>query len=114
GSHSGPGHAMRYWRSTTSACERRGRGGGGGRRGRALFVVGTSTPPPPARRDLAALLSKGRSLGGSDDPFKERFRRLQLDGEDRLGGAAIAGASATTPESLVPRRPPPWPGGAAG
>jgi hypothetical protein len=57
---------------------------------------------------LAAMLLKGRYLDGSDDAFKDRFRRLQLDGEERLGGAAIAGASATTRESLVRGAPLPW------
>jgi hypothetical protein len=57
---------------------------------------------------LAAMLLKGKYLAGSDEALKERFRRLQLDGEERLGGAAVAGASATTRESLVRGAPLPW------
>jgi hypothetical protein len=57
---------------------------------------------------LAAMLLKGEYLSGGDDGLKERFRRLQLDGEERLGKAPISGASAATRESLVRGVPLPW------
>jgi hypothetical protein len=57
---------------------------------------------------LAAMLLKGEYLYGGDDDLKERFRRLQLDGEERLAGSAIAGASPATRESLVRGVPLPW------
>ena len=57
---------------------------------------------------LAAMLLKGEYLGRGDDGLKERFRRLQLDGEERLAEAAISGASAATRESLVRGVPLPW------
>jgi hypothetical protein len=57
---------------------------------------------------LAAMLLKGEYLGNGDDGLKDRFRRLQLDGEERLAGAAVAGASPATRESLVRGVPLPW------
>jgi hypothetical protein len=57
---------------------------------------------------LAAMLLKGEYLAGSDDKLKERFRRLQVDGEERLAQSAVAGASATTREALVRGVPLPW------
>jgi hypothetical protein len=57
---------------------------------------------------LAAMLLKGEYLGRGDGGLKERFRRLQLDGEERLAGAAVAGAAAATRESLVRGVPLPW------
>jgi hypothetical protein len=57
---------------------------------------------------LAAMLLKGEYLGRGDGSLKERFRRLQLDGEERLAGAAVAGAAAATRESLVRGVPLPW------
>ena len=57
---------------------------------------------------LAAMLLKGEYLGRGNDGLKERFRRLQLDGEERLAAAPISGASAATRESLVRGVPLPW------
>jgi len=57
---------------------------------------------------LAAMLFKGEYLGGGSDELKERFRRLQLDGEERLAGAEVAGASPATREALVRGVPLPW------
>jgi hypothetical protein len=57
---------------------------------------------------LAAMLLKGEYLAGGDDALKERFRRLQLDGEARLGESGVAGASAATREALVRGVPLPW------
>jgi hypothetical protein len=57
---------------------------------------------------LAAMLLKGEYLGRGDGALKERFRRLQLDGEERLSDAAVSGASAATRESLVRGVPLPW------
>jgi hypothetical protein len=57
---------------------------------------------------LAAMLLKGEYLTGGDGELKERFRRLQLDGEERLAESAIAGASPATRESLVRGVPLPW------
>jgi hypothetical protein len=57
---------------------------------------------------LAAMLLKGEYLAGGDDELKERFRRLQLDGEERLAGSAVAGSSPATRESLVRGVPLPW------
>jgi hypothetical protein len=57
---------------------------------------------------LAAMLFKGEYLAGRDGELKERFRRLQLDGEERLAESAVAGASPATRESLVRGVPLPW------
>jgi hypothetical protein len=57
---------------------------------------------------LAAMLLKGEYLGGGDPELKERFRRLQLDGEERLASSAVTGASPATRESLVRGVPLPW------
>jgi hypothetical protein len=57
---------------------------------------------------LAAMLLKGEYLGRGDGRLKERFRRLQLDGEERLAAAGVSGASAATRESLVWGVPLPW------
>jgi hypothetical protein len=57
---------------------------------------------------LAAMLLKGEYLGGGDDALKERFRRLQLDGEERLASSGVSGASPATRESLVRGVPLPW------
>ncbi|MGH3080754.1 MAG: hypothetical protein ACRDNH_06410 [Gaiellaceae bacterium] len=57
---------------------------------------------------LAAMLLKGEYLGGGDDELKERFRRLQLDGEERLATSDVSGASPATRESLVRGVPLPW------
>ena len=57
---------------------------------------------------LAAMLFKGEYLAGGDDELKERFRRLQLDGEARLAESPVAGASAATREAIVRGVPLPW------
>jgi hypothetical protein len=57
---------------------------------------------------LAAMLLKGEYLAGGDGELKERFRRLQLDGEERLAQSSVAGASPATRESLVRGVPLPW------
>lgn len=57
---------------------------------------------------LAAMLLKGEYLGGGADELKERFRRLQLDGEERLAQSRVAGASPATRESLARGVPLPW------
>ena len=57
---------------------------------------------------LAAMLLKGEYLGGGDDALKERFRQLQLDGEERLAESDVAGASPATREALVRGLPLPW------
>jgi hypothetical protein len=57
---------------------------------------------------LAAMLLKGEYLGNGDEGLKERFRRLQLDGEERLARAAVSGAAPATRESLVRGVPLPW------
>jgi hypothetical protein len=57
---------------------------------------------------LAAMLLKGEYLGRGDDGLKERFRHLQLDGEERLAGSAISGAAPATRESFVRGVPLPW------
>jgi hypothetical protein len=57
---------------------------------------------------LAAMLLKGEYLGSGDAGLKDRFRHLQLDGEDRLGRAGIAGAAPATREALVRGVPLPW------
>jgi hypothetical protein len=75
---------------------------------------GLTLPEQPAggadgsQLKLAAMLLKGQYLGSGDGSLKERFRRLQLDGEERLAGAAVAGAAAATRESLVRGVPLPW------
>ena len=57
---------------------------------------------------LAAMLVKGEYLGGGGDELKERFRKLQLDGEERLAASDVSGASPATRESLVRGVPLPW------
>jgi hypothetical protein len=57
---------------------------------------------------LAAMLLKGEYLWNGDDGLKDRFRRLQLDGEERLAQASIAGAAPATREALVRGVPLPW------
>jgi hypothetical protein len=57
---------------------------------------------------LAAMLLKGEYLGRGDEELKERFRRLQADGEERLAEAPVSGASAATREALVRGIPLPW------
>jgi len=57
---------------------------------------------------LAAMLLKGEYLAGGSDELKGRFRRLQLDGEERLATSDVAGASPATREALVRGVPLPW------
>ena len=57
---------------------------------------------------LAAMLLKGEYLAGGEDDLKERFRRLQVDGEERLAGSPPAGASPATREMLVRGVPLAW------
>jgi hypothetical protein len=57
---------------------------------------------------LAAMLFKGEYLGGGDDELKERFRRLQIDGEARLAESPVAGGSPATREAIVRGVPLPW------
>jgi hypothetical protein len=57
---------------------------------------------------LAAMLLKGEYLGGGEDELKDRFRRLQLDGEARLAESDVSGASPATREALVRGVPLPW------
>jgi hypothetical protein len=57
---------------------------------------------------LAAMLLKGEYLGNGDGDLKERFRRLQVDGEERLSKAPISGAAPATREALVRGVPLPW------
>jgi hypothetical protein len=57
---------------------------------------------------LAAMLLKGEYLGRGDEALKDRFRRLQLDGEERLAASRVAGASPATREALVRGVPLPW------
>jgi len=57
---------------------------------------------------LAAMLLKGEYLGGGEDELKERFRRLQLEGETRLAESEVSGASPATREALVRGVPLPW------
>jgi hypothetical protein len=57
---------------------------------------------------LAAMLVKGEYLAGGDDELKDRFRRLQLEGEQRLAESEVAGAAPATREALVRGVPLPW------
>jgi hypothetical protein len=57
---------------------------------------------------LAAMLLKGEYLERGDNGLKDRFRRLQLEGEERLARAAVSGASPATREALVRGVPLPW------
>ena len=54
------------------------------------------------------MLLKGEYLERGDEALKERYRRLQLDGEERLADAPVSGASPATRESLVRGVPLPW------
>jgi hypothetical protein len=57
---------------------------------------------------LAAMLVKGEYLGGGAEELKDRFRRLQREGEERLAESDVAGASPATREALVRGVPLPW------
>jgi len=72
-------------------------------------------PPQPresaegSELKLAAMLLKGRFLGGGGgDDLKERFRRLQAEGEERLSGSPVASASAAAREGVIGGAPLPW------
>jgi hypothetical protein len=57
---------------------------------------------------LAAMLVKGEYLDSGVEQLKERFRRLQHDGEELLAGSSVAGASPATREALVRGVSLPW------
>jgi len=76
---------------------------------------GLDLPPQPretaegSELKLAGMLLKGRYLeDGGDDPLKERFRRLQIEGEDQLGKASVAAASPAAREAVIGGAPLPW------
>ena len=72
-------------------------------------------PPQPrgsadgSELKLAAMLLKGRYLrdGGGED-LKERFRRLQLEGEEQLARSPVAAASPAAREAVIGGAPLPW------
>ncbi|MBD0339250.1 MAG: hypothetical protein ICV67_08200 [Thermoleophilia bacterium] len=72
-------------------------------------------PPQPrgtaegSELKLVAMLLKGRYLeaGGGDD-VKERFRRLQIQGEEQLARAPVAAASPAAREAVIGGAPLPW------
>lgn len=71
-------------------------------------------PPQPrgsaegSELKLAAMLLKGQYLGGGGDHLKERFRRLQLEGEEQLARASVAAASPAAREAVIGGAPLPW------
>jgi hypothetical protein len=72
-------------------------------------------PPQPrgsaegSELKLAAMLLKGRYLeGGGGDDLKERFRRLQLEGEQQLARSPVAAASPAAREAVIGGAPLPW------
>jgi hypothetical protein len=71
-------------------------------------------PPQPrgaaegSELKLAAMLLKGRYLDGGGDNLKERFRRLQVEGEEQLARAPIAAASPAAREAVIGGAPLPW------
>jgi hypothetical protein len=76
---------------------------------------GLDLPPQPrgtaegSELKLAAMLLKGRYLsdgGGAD--LKERFRRLQLQGEEQLARAPVTTASPAAREAVIGGAPLPW------
>lgn len=75
---------------------------------------GLDLPPQPRATaegsdlKLAAMLLKGRYLDGGGEDLKERYRRLQLDGEALLGQAALAAASPAAREAVIGGAPLPW------
>jgi hypothetical protein len=76
---------------------------------------GLDLPPQPretaegSELKLAAMLLKGRYLeNGGDDALKERFRRLQIEGEEQLGRAPVAAASQAAREAVIGGAPLPW------
>lgn len=76
---------------------------------------GLDLPPQPrgtaegSELKLAAMLLKGRylELNGGED-LKERFRRLQIQGEELLAGAPVAAASPAAREAVIGGAPLPW------
>jgi hypothetical protein len=76
---------------------------------------GLDLPPQPrgtaegSELKLAAMLLKGRYLaaGGGND-LKERFRRLQLEGEEQLARSPVAAASPAAREAVIGGAPLPW------
>ena len=75
---------------------------------------GLDLPPQPraapegSELKLAAMLLKGRYLEDGGDALKERFRRLQLEGEAQLAKAPLAAASTASREAVVGGAPLPW------
>jgi hypothetical protein len=75
---------------------------------------GRDLPPQPrvtaegSELKLAAMLLKGRYLENGGDRLKERFRRLQIEGEEQLGKASVAAASTAAREAVVGGAPLPW------
>ncbi|HET8653209.1 MAG TPA: hypothetical protein VFM13_11635 [Gaiellaceae bacterium] len=75
---------------------------------------GLDLPPQPrataegSELKLAAMLLKGRYLDGGGPDLKERFRRLQLQGEELLAQAPVAAASPAAREAVIGGAPLPW------
>lgn len=75
---------------------------------------GLDLPPQPrstaegSELKLVAMLLKGRYLDGGGPELKERFRRLQLEGEELLAQAAVAAASPAAREAVIGGAPLPW------
>ena len=76
---------------------------------------GLDLPPQPrepadgSELKLAAMLLKGRYLAnGGDEGLKERFRRLQIEGEERLARTSVAAASPAAREVVIGGAPLPW------
>ena len=75
---------------------------------------GLDLPPQPrgsadgSELKLAAMLLKGRYLAEGGDGLKERFRRLQLEGEEALARAPVAAASPAAREAVIGGAPLPW------
>jgi hypothetical protein len=71
-------------------------------------------PPQPrggadgSQLKLAAMLLKGRYLDRGGDDLKERFRRLQLEGEEQLRRAPVAAASPAARDAVIGGAPLPW------
>ena len=76
---------------------------------------GLDLPPQPrepaegSELKLAAMLLKGRYLEtGGDERLKERFRRLQVEGEEQLARSPVASASPAAREAVIGGAPLPW------
>jgi hypothetical protein len=71
-------------------------------------------PPQPrgsaegSELKLAAMLLKGRYLSNGGEELKERFRRLQLEGEELLAQSPVAAASPAAREAVIGGAPLPW------